>query len=181
MNTDVILGWFLGVASSIVSGVVLYWLQTRRDIHNERLRQRREDIRVARNWEEEGKKGSLRGFDLAGANLSGKDLARADLEDANFQGAKMWGTRLHKANLRRASFRKARIAGVSFSEADMHSADFTGATITEADFSGAVLCRAKLRHAKRITNCNWQFVEIDETTELSPQLMEQIQARQKRP
>ena len=91
MSIDLILGWFLGLVSSIISGVVLFWLQARRDRQNEALRQRREDIRTARNWAKDGKKISLRGFDLVGANLSGKDFSGADCNCAPFFGHKNGG------------------------------------------------------------------------------------------
>lgn len=103
MSTDAIIGFVFGVLSSLVSGVVLFLLQSRRDIRQERLKQRREDVRIARNWRTDEKKISLRGFDLAGANLSGKQFPRADLEDASFEGARMWATDLRDTNLTNAS------------------------------------------------------------------------------
>lgn len=85
MTNDAITGFILGVLSTLLStllvAIIMFWLQGRRDVQREAIRQRHEDTRVARNWAQDGKKASLRGFDLAGANLSGKDIAGADLED----------------------------------------------------------------------------------------------------
>lgn len=175
MSNDAIIGFVFGLLSSLVSGVVLFWLQGRRDIKNEILRQRREDIRVARNWEQEEKKVSLRGFDLTGANLSGKNLSGADLEDANLEGALMWATNLSGANLIGARFCKAKLVGVKLNGAELLASDFTGAQLRETDFSNATLRRAKLSKLRELTNCNWKDVKFDETTELSVEVMKEIQ------
>ena len=175
VNTDAIIGFVFGLLSSLVSGIVLFWLQGRRDIQREILRQRREDTRVARNWAKDGKKISLRGFDLAGANLSGKDFSNADLEDANFEGARMWATNFSGANLIHANFRDAEMVGAKLNSAQLHSADFTGAKLREVDFTHAKMRRAKFRRVKRVENCIWTGVEIDETTELNVELLGEIQ------
>lgn len=174
MSSDAIIGFVFGLLSSLASGIVLFWLQGRRDIQNEILRQRREDIRVARNWGKEEKKISLRGFDLAGANLSGKDLSGADLEDANLEGAQMWATNLSGANLIRARFRKAKLVGAKLNNAKLIFSDFTGAYLRDTDFSGTKLRRAKFLKLKELNNCIWKDVEFDETTELSDEVMRDI-------
>lgn len=176
MNTDVILGWVLGVAGSIISGIVLFWLQGRRDAHLERLRQRREDVRIARNWAQDGKKASLRSFDLAGENLSGKDLASADLEEANLEKARLYNTVLHHANLIHANFRGAKLVGVNFREANLLGADFTGAILRRVDFTEARLQKAKLRQAKIEEPCNWTAAVIDDSTEIGTELRNMFQA-----
>lgn len=175
MSNDAIVGFIFGLLSSLASGVFLFWLQGRRDIQNEVLRQRREDIRVARNWAEEGKKVSLRGFDLARANLSGKDLSGADLEDANLEGAQMWQTNLNGANLIRARFNNAKLIGVKLNGAKLLLSDFTGAYLRDVDFSGTKLRRAKFNKLKEYNNCTWKDAEFDETTELSSEIMKEIQ------
>jgi hypothetical protein len=174
MSNDLILGWFLGVASSLLTSLVMFWLEGKREVRREALKQRQEDTRVARNWAIEGEKTSLRGFDLSGANLSGKDLSYGDLEDADLEGAKMWGTNLSGANLIRANLRKAKLVGVDFSEAKLLLADFSGAIISECNFTGAQLRRTKLKRAKAVDRCIWQSVQIDETTELSETLRQDI-------
>lgn len=176
MNADVILGWFLGVASSIISGIALFWLQARRDAHLERLRQKREDVRIARNWAQENKRISLRGFDLAGENLSGKDLSSADLEEANLEKARLYGTNLHHANLIHANFRGAKLVGVSLKEANLLAADFTGAILRRVDFTEAKLQRTKLRHAKIEEPCIWTSALIDESTEVEATLRDEIRS-----
>ena len=175
MNNDLILGWLLGLLGSLVSGIVLFWLQDRRDVKNEALRQRREDTRTARNWASDGKKASLRDFDLQGANLSDKDLSGSDLERSNLERAGLWATNLSGANLRNTNFREANFKGADLHEAKLIGADFTGATIVETDFSGAVLRRTKLSRVKVIENCVWKSVKIDETTELGPELKHEIE------
>ena len=175
MTPDLLIGWLLGLVGSIVSGVALFWLQSRRDIQNEILRQCREDIREAQNWAKNGKTASLRGFDLRGANLSGKDLQGADLEDANLEGAMLWSTNLTNANLIRTNFQNAKIVGTSFKEANLHLADFTGTMIRQTDFSQAKLRRTNFQQAKEITECTWLDAQIDETTKLTPKLKVMIQ------
>jgi uncharacterized protein YjbI with pentapeptide repeats len=174
MNSDLILGWFLGLAGSLISGVALSWLQGRRDIKNEVLRQRREDTRTARNWANDGRKASLRGFDLRGENLSGKDLAGADLESANLEGASLWATNLSGANLRKTNLRNTKLKGAELKGAMLLLADFTGASIIDTDFTGAILKRANLQ-VKTAENCVWKDVQIDDGTEMSPELMQEIE------
>lgn len=99
MSSDLLIGWALGIASSLITGLFMYWLEGKRELRISERAQRREDIRTARNWAADGKQTSLRGFDLRGANLSGKDLSGADLEEANLEGAQMWATNLAEANL----------------------------------------------------------------------------------
>jgi uncharacterized protein YjbI with pentapeptide repeats len=184
MNADIwliIIGWGLGVVSSFGLGLFLFWLEGKRELRTMRREQRREDIRATRNWAANGKKESLRGFDLSGANLSGKDLAGADLEDANFEGAQMWGTDLRKANLVRAKFHNAKLIGVNLHQANLHLAEFTGATLGEVDFSSAKLRRTKLAACKKIVDCIWTDAQIDETTELSDALALQIKQNEEEP
>ena len=166
MSNDAIVGFIFGVLSSLVSGIVLFWLQGKRDIQNETLRQRCDDIRIARNWADDGKKVSLRGFDLAGANLSGKDLSGADLEDANLESAKMWATNLSGANLIRVRFHNAKLVGVKLDNTRLTWADFTGAYLQDTDFTNAKMRRATIKKLKKLENCIWNSVAIDETTKL---------------
>ena len=178
MNTDVILGWFLGVASSILSGIVLFWLQAHRDAHLEQLRQRREDVRMVRNWAHSEKKASLRGFDVAGANLSGYNLSSADLEDTNFEKAFLHDTKLHHANLRGANFQKAKLVRAVLKEANLRGADFTGATLRGVDFTEAILQKVKFQGVKIEAPCVWTSVVIDESTDLDDTLRAEIQKAQ---
>ncbi len=172
--SDLVLGWLLGLASSLVTSLLLYWLEGKREIRAEAQKQRREDVRTARNWAQDGRKISLRGFDLTGANLSGKDLAEADLEDASFNGARMWATNLRNANLIGASFQKAKLVGAIFTGADLYAADFTGAVIKKCDFSEANLKGVNMQNAKEIRGCKCDLAEVDENTETA-----QIIKRQK--
>src|SRR5688572_30127005 len=100
--TLLVIGWLLGLLSSLATSIVSYWLEGRRSIRDDIRRQRREDIRIARDWMYQEKKASLRGFNLKGANLSGKDLSGADLEQADLEGAQLWGTKFVGTNLREA-------------------------------------------------------------------------------
>ena len=178
MNNDILLltvGWVLGLVSSLLTSFFLFWLEGKRELRNTSREQRKEDIRIARNWASDGKKVSLRGFDLQGANLSGKDLSGADLEDANFAGAQMWETDLSRANLIRANFHKTKIVKVSFRNAKLYLTDFSQANIREADFSEARLKQTKLRQVEKIQGCIWKSVEIDDLTELSLQIQREIE------
>lgn len=55
-----LIGWGLGLFSSLVTSILLYWLEGKREIRHEIARQRREDIRHARNWSASGKSVSLK-------------------------------------------------------------------------------------------------------------------------
>lgn len=184
MNADVwliIIGWGLGLVSSLGLGLFMFWLEGKRELRTMRREQSREDIRTARNWAANGKKESMRGFDLAGANLSGKDLAGADLEEANFEGARMWRTNLSGANLIRAKFHNAKLIGVNLHQANLHWAEFNGAILGEVDFSGAKLRRANLAACQEVVDCIWTDAQIDETTQLSDGLATQIKQNAEEP
>jgi uncharacterized protein YjbI with pentapeptide repeats len=169
-----IVGWLLGIISSLLSSLVMFWLEGKRQTRAEKSKQRQDDIRTARNWASDGKKISMRGFDLQGANLSGKDLSGADLEDANLSEAIMWETNLSGANLRTANLRKIKAVSVKFINAKLLYADFTGATISDGDFTNTILHRTKLHQMKKAKGCIWKGVEIDETTEVSPEIRYEI-------
>jgi len=177
MSNDAIIGFIMGVLSSLISGIVLSWLQNKRDIQKQILRQRHEDIRIARNWADDGKKISLRGFDLAGANLSGKDLSGADLMDANLEGAKLWATNLSGANLSSVRFCNAILIDVKLNDASLVVADFTGAHLQDTDFSNAYLLGAVFKKLKRMDNCVWQNVKADQIAVLSPDILKEIQSQ----
>lgn len=172
--TELILGFALGLIGSLFSGIVLFKLEGRREAQRERQKQRKEDVRVARNWSHDGKRASLRGFDLAGENLSGIDLSGADLEDSNFEGAKLWGTNFSGANLIFANFANSVMVGVVFKGADLQGADFSGATLRETDFTESKLRKAKLGQIRNLENCVWTDARIDETTDLTPSLLQEI-------
>jgi len=181
MSNDLLIlfvGWLLGLASSLVTSLMMFWLEGRRAARTESLKQRLEDIRTVRNWASEEKKTSLRGFDLSGANLSGKDLAGADLEDANFEGAKLHNTNLSGANLIRANFRKAKLVRVNFTKAQLLLADFTDTIIWEADFTETKMSRTKLLRVREIDKCIWKSVVIDARTELPLTLRREIEQQQ---
>lgn len=173
--TLLILGWLLGLVSSLVTGLIMFWLDGKRENRKIRLQQKVEDIRTASSWASEGKKVSLRGFDLSGANLSGKDLSDADLEDANLEGVRLWATNLSGANLRKVNFRQTIMKRPNFENANLRRADFTGAIVIGGDFTKAYLGETKLAKAKKLENCVWKEVTVDEGTELSPQLRQEIE------
>jgi uncharacterized protein YjbI with pentapeptide repeats len=170
-----ILGWVLGLASSLLTGLIMFWLEGRREDRSLRFHQRLEDIRIASSWASEGKKISLRGFNLSGANLSGKDLSGADLEDANLERATLWATNLSGANLRNVNLCNAAMKKTNFENANLRFADFTGATVIEGNFTGAYMHQAKLAKAKKLENCIWEAANFDDTTELTPQLRQEIE------
>jgi len=173
MSNDLLVGWALGLVTSLLTALLLFWLEGKREVRSEQRILRRENVRTALNWKS-GDPMSMRGFDLQGVNLSGHNLSGADLEGANLESAGLWGTKLGGSNLRRASFRKADIRGVNFGNAILHAADFTGAVIREANFSHASLRSAKFNQAKEITGCTWEGAKIDETTDLPPSIRELI-------
>ena len=170
----ILLGWLLGLVSSLVTGFIMFWLEGKRENRKLRLQQKIEDIRTASSWAIEGKKASLRGFDLSGANLSGKDLSGADLEDANLEDARLWATNLSVANLKKVNFRQAIMKRPNFENANLRRVDFTGAIVIRGNFTGAYLGETKLTKAKRLEDCVWKSVEIDDGTEITPELRQEI-------
>lgn len=166
--------FILGLVFGLLIDMFKFWLEGKREVKRFIREQRKEDVRTARNWAANGKKESLRGFDLRAANLSGKDLVKADLEESDFGNARMWGTNLSGANLIRAKFQQAKLVGVNLSGADLRLAEFSNAELHEVDFSGAKLRRARLSGAKYITGCIWDSAQIDETTELTEELHQEI-------
>lgn len=172
-----VLGWLLGLASSLVTVLLAYWLEGKREIRREAANQRRADIRAARNWSASGRVESMKGFDLSGANLSGVNLKGADLEDANFTGAQMWNTNLASTKLIRANFTSAVIRGANFRGANLHLASFDGALVKEANFSEAQLRRTKLSKVKLLEDCVWTSTNIDDTTEIRPEHLAQVRGQ----
>ncbi len=177
MNNDLILGWVLGLLSSLVTSLFLFWLEGKREQRNSLRSQRRDDIRIARDWAKSGKEISLRGFDLQGANLSGKDLSGADLEDANLSGAQMWNTNFEGANLIRARFQKTNIIKCNFRGASLTRANFSKSIISGSDFSKTKLRHTDFRKIKKIESCVWEAAKIDETTSISQELRGLIEAQ----
>lgn len=170
----VVFGWILGLLSAMVISLLQFWLEGKRTLRDEERHQRRENIRMALNYDPEHKT-SMRGFDLRRANLAGKKLMGADLEDANLDDADLYETNLTGANLIRASMRHANIRKTNFQDAKMLAVNFDGANIERVNFSGTWLRMAKLTNAQKTVACNWDGVKIDETTELPPALVQEIQ------
>lgn len=75
----------------------------------------------------------------------------------------------------RAKFNKARLDGVLFVNADFKLADFTGATILNCDFSGAKLSSSKWKKVKRVENCVWKDVSVDDFDIFPEYIKEEIQ------
>lgn len=159
------------LTSSLLTGVLFFRLEERREVR----KIRRQDYRAVCNWSTSAKQEKFRNFDLTKANLSGRELAGADLEDSNLTGAVLYDTDLSGANLINVNLRKATIVNTIFKDAWLETVDFTGARLIGVDFTGANLKWAKLRRAKKIENCKWESVKIDETTELEPELRHQIE------
>jgi uncharacterized protein YjbI with pentapeptide repeats len=177
MSRDLILGWALGLASSLLVGLFMFWLEGQREIRKEIRERRIQDIRAARNWRNGAEAPSLRGFDLRGANLSGEDFSGADLEDANLEEALLWAVDFSSANLIGASFRRAKLVGAVFREANLHAVNFDGANISDSDFTEARLHKTKLDAAKRVEGCIWRSAQVDDTTRLSAKLRQEIEAQ----
>jgi hypothetical protein len=59
---------------SLLTGIVLYWLEGRRERSREREALRREDYRAALRYAKSGRHDSLAAADLQGANLAFVDL-----------------------------------------------------------------------------------------------------------
>lgn len=175
MSPDLFIGWLLGLLGSLLTGVIMYWLEGRREERRERLKQHGEQVRTALSWASDGKRTSLRGFYLKGANLSGKDLSEADLESANLDEIIGWALDLRRANLRAASFRKAKIKHADFRGAVFHRADFAGAILVDVDFTGADVRDTDLTTAHTLEACVWDGLRRNERTRLPQHVRDSVE------
>lgn len=174
-----IIGGVISLVATVVTSLMMFWMEGRRTERIEQLRLRHEDTRTARNWAKDGKRQSLRGFDLTGANLSGKDLEGADLEDAQLEKARLWETKLRGANLIKSNFRKAELNEVDLTDTRMIGATLSGARLTRVNFSRANLSKARLLGVKGAETCVWSEVRISSDTQMSEGLQQIIEQQNK--
>ncbi|MBK8900533.1 MAG: pentapeptide repeat-containing protein [Anaerolineaceae bacterium] len=137
-------------------------------------RQQEEHATIARCWAEQGKRRSLRGFDLTGARLANVDLVKADLVEASFRKAELSEVNLGESNLTGADFSGAFLLGVDFSQANLNMADFRDATLRNVNFSQANLRGAGFSRAKDVTNCTWDGVYLNSQTQLNQEIRNRI-------
>jgi hypothetical protein len=163
-----IVGWFIGLMSSLFTSFLIYWFQKK----HMQAEKRQSDIRIALNWEKSQDKVNMRGFDLSGANLSGKDFTNADLEDANFSGASLLKTTFLNSNLRQANFKNATIVRANFTYAHLSRSNFKGSIIEKSDFSFATVQKTNFLKIKKYAQCRWDHLVYEEGNkpEVDPKL-----------
>ena len=144
------------------------------DLQKLLARQQEEHVAIARCWAEQGKRRSLRGFDLTGAHLAKVDLAKAVLVEASFRKAKLSEVNLGESNLTGADFSGAFLLDVDFSQANLNMVDFTDATLRNVNFSHANLRGAGFSRAKEVTNCKWDGVYLNSQTQLKQEIRNRI-------
>lgn len=89
---------------------------------------------IAKDWENNPNRPSMRGFDLALRDLSELNLSKADLKNAN----------LYKADLREADLSEVNLRSANLSKAILVMADLSGANLKGADLSGADLRKVRI-------------------------------------
>lgn len=146
----------------LVTSLVMYWLEGKREHRKQQLEEEKEltrlklrDYERALNWAREGRKGSLRGARLPGMDLSGIDLNGADLQGANLrranllvaglQGANLAGADLQGAILACANLQNAHLGAANLAGADLEGANMQEANLFKTDLKGAKLEQADLR------------------------------------
>lgn len=173
--TLVILGWLLGLISSLLTGLVLFWLEGVRIKRNNLIQERANNVRSAINWSLSDKKVSFRGMDFMGKNLSGVDLSEADFTDANFSHAVLSGTIFKGAKLHRTNLFMANLNEADFRFANLEEASFSKAKIYNANFDCAVLKKTSFYKVKDVDK-NYSFLlsKFDETTKLPPKMLKEL-------
>ncbi|MCI0336115.1 MAG: pentapeptide repeat-containing protein [Acidobacteria bacterium] len=108
---------------------------------------------------------NLVGAYLVSANLDGANFFKADLSKATLYGATLVSANLLKANLLKADLIRADLRWAVLEEADLREANLGEATLNEAYFAGATLTNARYVTWEQI-----KVAQIDETTQLPPEL-----------
>jgi uncharacterized protein YjbI with pentapeptide repeats len=173
--TLLIIGWLLGLISSLLTGLVLFWLEGVRIKRNKLIQERTDNVRSAINWSLSDKKVSFRGMDFVGQNLSGVDLSEADFTDANFSRALLSGTIFKGAKLNRTNFHMANLNEADFRFANLEEARFSKAQIYNVNFDCAVLKKTSFHKVKDVDK-NYSFLlsKFDETTKLPPKMLKEL-------
>ena len=65
--------------------------------------------------------------------------------------------------------------------ANLQSADFSNATVTGCDFSGADLTNSNWKKVKRVENCIWKNVRVNNSSNFPTNLWEEIQKQNVKP
>jgi uncharacterized protein YjbI with pentapeptide repeats len=138
----------------------------------------------ARMWATNFTEANLRITNFRNSKMVGAKLVKAVALLADFTGASMQSRKdpdyeyvpdCSDAIFVRAKFKNAFLDGVLFVRADFKLADFSGATVLNCDFSGANLIASKWRKVKRVENCKWKDVIIDDQGNFPRYLWEEIQ------
>lgn len=147
---------------------------------------------------------NLENVNLSKAWLHGVNFSKANLRHANFQTANLLGTQFDgaiaynvnfsgaqigreidalekipidfsRSNLFGSSFWKAKIHQTVFTKTNLSNTDFTGAIVEKCDFTGADLTGSKWKKVKRVENCKWKDVIVDDQGNFPRHLWEEIQ------
>ena len=145
------------------------------DLQKLMIQQREEHAVILRQLAVNGKKRSLRGYDLTGTILDDIDLAAVELVETSFRDAQVSKANLQDANLTGADFSGAHLKDVDFSRANLSWATFADAKLQNVNFDQANLRGAQLSEVNDAVNCKWNEVYINSFTELKPETRSHIE------
>lgn len=80
-----------------------------------------------------------------------------------------------------SNFRNARLEGSVLKNTDLKGADFTGASVVNCDFSGSTITESKWKRVRRVENCVWQGVKVEDQANFPEYLWKEIQAQNVKP
>ncbi|MEW6085813.1 MAG: pentapeptide repeat-containing protein [Chloroflexota bacterium] len=140
------------------------------------------------------------------SDLWATNFSEANLRHTDFQKSRLMGTKFVKATAFRANFSNAVIStgidpiyeylpdftnahlggakftgtwlnGVVMKETDLGGTDFSRATVLDCDFTGANLANSNWKTVKRVENCIWKNVIVDNSENFPDYLWNEIQAQ----
>ena len=144
------------------------------------------------------------------ADVWATNFTEANLRNANFRKARLIGTKLIKAiargadfsntvinkksypdyvhlpdftgaELQRCKFIGAHLDGVPMVGSKLNRSDFSKATVINCDFTNADLAGSKWKKVKRVDNCIWKGVIVDNQEDFQADLWKEIQKQNAQP
>ncbi len=151
-------------------------------------------------------KANMEGTILFNAGLWGTNFSEANLRHVDFRKSRLIGARFEKATAYQADFSWAKITsrrdpdhtylpdfanaklggskfigtrlnGVAMRETSLRGTDFSKAIVLDCDFTGADLTESNWRKVKRVENCVWKNVKVDNSQNFPRDLWKEIQSQ----
>ena len=151
-------------------------------------------------------KANLEDAIIADSGLWGTNFSEANLRKTDFQKSRLFGAKFIKAVAIRANFSKtiistrsdpdfeylpdftgailpkaiftrAQLIGAIMKDANLKSADFSNSIVVGCDFTGADLTDSNWKKVKRVENCIWKDVKVDNPSNFPTELWDEIQTQ----